>query len=214
MRSARRVSAGFSLFEIIVAMGILSVVTTIGATAFIGMTGAWRDTRTLAEMDAAANTAFESIERDVLALLPPALSNTPLRGLESTAEDNRFLQITLADDQLVLPVLMEDTNGLGEPRSVMYRVLRGSDTDGNRLLRVVGPLGDEYPQSVSSDIISRFEVIALRFEFSDHGAGGWATGWAGDTLPRAIRVSMTLKSRSQHHLQLSRKAVFTVPVHE
>ena len=63
---ARR--AGFSLIEMLVVLAVLSVVTTLGVSAFASITGSYRATQRVFNLEHVAQKVFESVERDCAAV--------------------------------------------------------------------------------------------------------------------------------------------------
>jgi prepilin-type N-terminal cleavage/methylation domain-containing protein len=206
--------SGFTIIEIIVVIALMGIVTSLGTMAFIEMTQLWNQTRARAELDARADMIFKHFREDIGRIISPVISGVPVRGNSRTTKDNeRFFDIELADDEIVLPVLMAtvpDNNTVAA--TVLYHVERegGSDT----LVRVAGDLSDETPSGARTEVAHG--VLRFRVEYAGMGGDAdWVPGWSGPTLPQAIRVSLTLADpeiSGGRGEQISRKAIFTVPV--
>lgn len=212
------IRSGFSLVELLVVMAILSVVTALGSQAFFRVTDAWTKTKILQDLDSAADQAFEIMAHDFADVLSSELSGIPMIGVRGDWEsrERRFFDRMFADDSIILPI---QSSGIGEGNltggTLMYAVRRkrGEDRMEHSLVRTVGPLTTASPPEggllpvISPD---RADVLRLRIEYADP-QGEWQPSWRDPTLPRAVRVSMTLAHPDQYDRQVSRKAVF--PIH-
>lgn len=187
----------------------------MGIEIFFGLTDAWEDARKEAELDADARRAFDTMRRDVVAVIPAYLSGISARGYHATTEDPRFFQVVLGDDQLELPVYSSNTDSAAIPRRIKYRVDRSEI--GHKLVRIESDLDAPLDAGTSSTVIERSDVLRLRFEFAEPDTGEWSESWARPGMPAAVRVSMTLGYRDRipqpgpPKLQIARKAVF--PIH-
>ncbi len=206
-------SGGFTLIELLISISILGVVTGIGINAFVGLTGAWHDTKTLADLDSIADDALNTIQTDVLDVLSFELSGVSIRGEDRATEDQRFFDRILEDDTLVIPV---QTTQAGRRRlggnTVQYHVERNANAQ--VLRRTVGVLEAEIPQSGRAAVTDeqRANVIRFNVEYLVPSSSDWVAEWQEDALPAAIRVSLVLADPYRGDLQVSRKAVFPIYV--
>ena len=135
------------------------------------------------------------------------------KDLDKKAEEQRFFDRVLADDQVTIPVQTSGT-GLLAGSQVRYRVIRGTDGT-HKLARTVGPLhSDVPPMAGQTFLIQSADVIRFRVEYAEDGVEGWVGEWYKPTLPRAVRISMTLADRNPFRTdrQVSLKAVFPISV--
>lgn len=204
---------GFTLIEVLVAIAILGVVTTIGLRSFVTITSNWRETRGLVELDDQASGLFQELERDIADILSAELSGYSVRGYDQFIEGDGFNQAADHDDRIVIPVQgAASGRTLANARFVQWRVER-DDVGRNALIRTIGPLGSPSPANGRADFAPRANVI--RFDIS-YGTGEesspWVKSWTSSEHPKAIRVSMTLSDVDNPIWQISRKEVYTVHV--
>ena len=217
---------GFTLFELLAVIVIMSVVTTLGTRTFFYMTSAWSHLKILTELDQIAEGAFKSMREDFANVLSSELSGEAVLGIktdhESRNEDND--RVLDEDDWIIIPVQTAGTEAeeLGGAK-VVYKLIRFEEEEkgryaGTYLGRATFPLDEEFPFDVppvfpqnSPAVIDpeRAHIFKLRFEYAgDEKDGKWLPLWIETFSPRAVRVSMTLADPWQPHLQVSRKAVF------
>jgi prepilin-type N-terminal cleavage/methylation domain-containing protein len=190
-------SAGFTLMELLVVLAIMGVASTMGMVTFARMNSIWSETKGRTDMDRKAEDALKSIREDLATVVSPGSTGAPLAGMTGNAQDSRFWGVAFANDSIVIPV--------AGAQSVTYAIERTKD--GANLVRKVGPLygGKSVDQVVATD------VLQLRIEYAD-SAGAWQKDWKGDTLPEAVRVSVSLVNPSRETEQIARKAVFPINV--
>lgn len=214
MIGVRKPDTGFTLIELIMVISVLSVVSTLCVTAFIGLTRYWDDTHAMTELSGQADDAIASIRDDLNRALSLDVSGVPLQGVPNDYRDSsRFFDWEMADDRIVIPALVRDMAGSETPRSVMYRIDREGSRD--KLVRTVGDLGTETPSSGRFEVIPRADVIRFRLEYaSDDGGWRWQPRWGrARSLPRAVRVSLALADPNRPDRQIARKAVLPIRVH-
>ena len=203
---------GFTLLELLVGLSILGVVSTIGVTTFSSMTSHWHDTRTLMELDAMADAALRSMQRDFSDVIASDIGGAAVIGKHRNTEDPKHVDRVLADDLIVLPL---QTSGSGRGRLVgassMYSVARNEGRE--MLVRTLGPLGAKRPSGGSQFIVEDANVIRFRVEYRDRvGKADWLPEWDKDYQPAAVRVSLALEDLNRRDLQVARKAVFPIAV--
>ena len=211
--------AGFTLIEILVVISLMGVVTSLGISAFVDMSEAWKSTRTMSELDREASNAFRMIEQDFASVVSTELSGISLRGIHRDLESSekgaspRYFDRVLADDAIVIPV-PAGAGGEADIGLISYSVNRADNS--HRLVRTFGDITLREDQSlVEVDVVNPnvAEVIRFRIDYSD-SAGEWSAEWTDTPLPQAVRVSMTLEQPGKYgqHLQITRKAVFAIHV--
>lgn len=204
--------SGFTLIELLIVIVIMGTVSGIGIRIFFGMTSAWHDLKSMADLDSVAYSAFQSMHADFADVVSAELSGASIRGRTAEYEYDR-LKARYMDDQIILPV---QTSVLGELSltggSVRYYVARDETEGTHHLVRTVGDLTEDLPVSVLTNVIDRANVLSLRFEFLADESSEWkGDGWDSPELPAAVRVSITLADADRNDLQISRKTVF--PIH-
>ncbi len=103
MKAAQR-HRGFTLIEIIVVIGLLGVISTLGSVLFYKMSDGWQRILVRAELDAKADRIFNSMRADFAHVLSANLSQVPLRGFEDQARLEMLEHVPVADDRIVIPV--------------------------------------------------------------------------------------------------------------
>lgn len=200
---------GFTLFEVVVAIAVTSVVSTLAVLAFNELTAYWRYIEGRAELDAIADAAFEDIGRDVHNVISARISGATIRGTSNEYRNQALhLDRTFANDQVTLPILTQTAQGWNVPQAVMYRVDRTGST--HRLMRTAGGVLADEPEGGALAVVSRANVLRFRVEYGAPD-GGWAPNWANRPRhPRALRVSMTLADVNRPDIQVVRTAVYSI----
>ncbi len=205
--------SGFTLLELLIVVTIFGLVMAIGTQTFVGVTAAWNDRRTVAELDAQADLALESIRRDVTDALSSEVSGVGIRGASRTVADPRTYPVPQhPDDELLIPVRAIDPNrSLAVPANIGYRVERAGAT--GTLVRTVGPLGTEFPATNRLDLMPNARVLGFSVEFLSPGADPlWVDSWTGTGMPAAVRVSLAVEDLDRpNEYQTTRQVV--IPVH-
>lgn len=211
-RSIRH-ARGFTLLELLVVLSILGVVTTIGTMAFVGVTGAWNERKSIAELDAQARQAIESIRQDLANALSTELAPVGFRGVSRDIETDRtFPPAVLADDEFAFPVQSATgSETLEVAAQVGYRVDRSGDM--GRLIRTVGPIEKAFPTTNQQEVIPRAGVLGFSVQYlADSANPLWADRWALNPMPRAVRVSIVLEDPDRpNEYQVTKEAV--IPIH-
>ncbi|MFP6582463.1 MAG: type II secretion system protein [Candidatus Hydrogenedentota bacterium] len=202
---------GFTLLEILVSIAIMGVVASLGVRSFALLTSSWADARAMAELGDTVDDAFELIALDLGDVLSAELSGVSITGIDRMVETDAFNQAGDADDRLIIPTQgLSAALSLQRVRSVQYQVYR--DDEFNKLVRTVGPLGSDNPKNGRSEIISRANVVRFDVSYATgDSANPWVSSWDGETLPKAVRVALTLSDPNNGFRQVSRKKVY--PVH-
>ena len=204
---------GFTLLELLVVIAILSIVSGLGTSAFVSVSSAWNERKSITELDAQAQRAFESIRRDLSDTLSYELSGIAIRGERHDAVDVSTVPAAHnADDTIAIPV-QGASAGRARQRAALigYRIDQGAT--GGSLMRTVGDLEKEFPTIGRQEIIPGVHTIAFRVEYLSSDPGPlWVGGWPGPGHPGAVRISLTLEDLDRPDFQISRKAVLRVHV--
>jgi len=206
MRRARS-DSGFTLFELIVVLLIMGVVSTIGLGAFFNVTGAWRKSTYRMELGSAAETVLDRLRDDVRRVVSSRRTGYAIQGFDVLNNDVRYDDlIRLEDDRIVLPMLRKDADGKTERLAIQYHVDR---SDGRFMMtRTFGPMGSEAPAGAREAIVPG----VLTFELAYLEAGVWHAAWSKPQNPEAIRASVTVQGEyPRNYEQISRTATF--PIH-
>ena len=208
MRHERR-NPGFTLVEMIVVIGVLGVVSTIGCIMFGRFLVAERVVIGRTDLDQEAQSVFDAMGRDFRQVLSAELSGVSLRGIlaEAKLTGDQYPNLAVEDDQVIIPVQRVVEGTYDEPGQVRYFIKReGRQTT---LTRVIGGLYERNPNSQGGGLSER--VAAMRIEYLDKTSRGWQPIWDKPELPQAVRVNLMLMG--DHPLeQVSRKAVFPINV--
>jgi prepilin-type N-terminal cleavage/methylation domain-containing protein len=207
------VSRGFSLIEVLVAIALLSVVTTIGVRTFSLLTTTWKETQALAGLEDSAGIAFREIRKDLSDTLSAELSGVSIIGIDQFVNPKQgHNQAADEDDRLIIPVQGTKVEEMLErTRSIQYRVER----EGGRasLVRTRGALGDKNPSLGKFDFIPLVDVVRFDVTYATgKSESPWVAEWSSNELPRAVRVSMTLADPNNKFRQISRKQIFAIHV--
>lgn len=209
MRKAHH-NGGFSIIEMLTAIALLSVLTTIGVSALFQVTDGWKVSRNSMTLQDTAEYAFAELERDFGHVLSQQLAGMPVRGAERnhSVEEatSPFYRMTLEDDRIELPIQETDpATGAVVTQNVAYEISRQGETPA--LTRLVGPLGAEPPTASSN----QWEyVFGLRIQYYDGET--WQPKWEQDKLPEAVSVSMTIMDDVYPDEQIARRATFAIHV--
>lgn len=199
--------AGFTLLELLVVIGVLSVVGTLGMTALSAVTGHYRTQSLRMDIATRADRAFAEMQADFGRALASGRGAHAIRGERRLEEVQRYGRVPLEDDAVTLPIeSVHPDTGLAEHLSVRYAIDRSGPVP--VLKRTLGPLGADPPQGASFDIVRG--VLSMTVEFYDGAT--WRRGWDEARHPRAVRVSLVAQDPDRPFEQVARAAEFTVHV--
>lgn len=207
--SARASAAkGFSLIELVVAIGLLGVVSTIAVGMFVRMSDLWTDMEAQVEMNDRAEYALARIEEDLTELVSPRTAGAPLVVTDAVHQDDRyFWAIDLADDAITLPTrVLQREDGIRRWVEVAYAVDRSTWTL-MRSATAPGGASDAAPQPM----IAATGVVQFNVSCRDRD-GAWRTAWDEPEPPEAVRVSLVMMNPGRPWQQIARTAVYRVRV--
>lgn len=198
---------GFTLFELLVVLAVMSVVSTIGVTAYSRVTGVWRISAMRMELGSTADNIFDTVRRDLENVASSRRTGQVIQGIDVLSEDAMYGRVPLDNDRIVLPIVQVGLNGTAERLAVRYHVRRDGVPD--QLTRTLGPMDGTEPNGASQVIAEN--VLALDIEYLNDGA--WQPSWSGATQPEAVKINLTLSGVGQwRNEQITRSAVFPVYV--
>jgi prepilin-type N-terminal cleavage/methylation domain-containing protein len=199
---------GFTLFELLVVLGVLAIVTTIGGTAFSALTDAWRIVSLRNTLNERAIALFDSIRRDTEQLVAPQLSGVPLLGIPATEEQKRYGRVPLESDRVILPIALNAPDGSLLRQSVMYSIDRSGAVP--VLRRTPAKFGETAIDGALGTPLAQ-GVLALRIEYLNDGKT--LNEWRQPGAPEALRVSVVLQDIDRPYEQIARSATFALRVH-
>lgn len=203
----RRGARGFSLFEMLVVLAVLSVVTTIGITAFATITTSYRETDRRMALNDVAQRIFDSLERDCAEVTPSALCGVPVRAARAMEETRRYGRVPLENDKLVLPIsTFNPVTGKMDRLTVMYGIDRESAP---QLVRTMQGGYNTTDPTGAREVLAD-NALSVRFECFD--GKEWKAGWDAPGNPLAIRCSVTVANPDWPDEQIARVATFPVRV--
>lgn len=200
--------AGFTLFELLVVLAAMGVVSTIGVGAFFNVTDAWRQSAFRMELGDKAESVLNSVKADIDRVAATNRTGQAIQGTDGLTEKDRYERVRLGDDRIVLPLVQKGSDGTTERLAVMYHVQRN---DAPRVLtRTIGPLNGTEPAGARQEIGSDVSVLSLEIEYLDKGT--WQDGWSENHHPDAVRVSVTVGGQqSRPYEQITRSRIY--PIH-
>jgi len=199
---------GFTLFELMIVLSLMGVVSTISITGFFRMTDYWNALQENVRLNKIASNAFDMLAADFENMLSSQVSGVTLSGHHTNTEDNINLwRISFEDDVMTFPVkILNPLTQELEQLLITYAIDR--DGDEPQLARKIMSLGapDQEPA-----ITALFEDVAgMRIGYFD--GKSWQTEWNGTVSPRLVRVSLSLIDGDRTDRQLARVVTLAVPV--
>lgn len=198
---------GFTLFELLVVLGVLAIVTSIGGSAFSALTDAWRIVSLRNTLNERAMSLFDTIRRDTEQIVAPQLSGVPILGIAATETQKRYGRVPLESDRLILPIALNAPDASLLRQSVMYSIDRSGAIP--VLRRTPAKFGETQIDGTLGTPVAQ-GVLALRIEYLDDGKT--YSEWRQPDAPEALRVSVVLQDTDRPHEQIARSATFALRV--
>lgn len=204
-RNKRR---GFTLLELMMVLAILSVVSTLGATAFFRMTSLWRDTSASMDLNAKCVDVFNMMRNDAERILSAQRSGYAITGVDALEEEATLNRHYPENDEVILPIQQRRMGkGPWEQLAVRYSIDR-ADAQNPKLVRSVGPNDGSVPTHAAQILAEA--VVSMNITYLD-GEKGWVEQWSAAHHPKALRVSLAIGTVNRPGEHISREAVF--PIH-
>jgi len=196
-----RRTSGFTLIELIVVIGLLGVVTTLGVRTYGAMSGHWNDAKATIAMHDAAGRALESIRRDLHNTAPASFTGQGVLGEPGTRQDpDLFWGVALTDDSIVIPV--PDPDDPGRLLLVRYLIERAWHTP--RLVRAASYDG------LNSRVAVAEGVVSLAVRYREDATGPWLATWNHDRIPAQVSLNIVVMDSRNPARQLARREVVTL----
>lgn len=204
MCSIRRKSTGFTLFELLLAVTLLSVLTTLSATGFFKLSSYWGDILLTQRLNHRATSIFSVMALDFENLLSSEVTGTGLRGQRGNYEDNRrFWRLIFEDDRFSLPVEYSTGNEESRDRYLVRYEIERKEGD-LKLIRHARPLLSGPDAETATDIFPG--VTGMRIKYFDGVA--WLDHWEQDGMPKAVQISISIMEAMRDDKHLSRVRTF------
>jgi len=199
---------GFTLIELLVVLAVLSVVSTIGVSAFVSITSYYNATERRLDLEEQAQRAFDYFADDVALMVPSSFANASVLSTREMEEEARYGRVPLENDSIVLPISYYDPLQKQVVRaSVQYIIDRSMPLP--QLQRRQAPgFGVVDPDGRTMPIADG--VLSMRIEYFD--GRKWQPAWTEEQHPRSIRLSVTVRDPYRPDEQLSRRSAFPVRV--
>lgn len=207
-KSNSRCRGGFSLFEMLVVLSILGVVSTVGIGAFVSITSAYRTTEKRMDLEATAQRALDAIRDDLGMITPSRLAGTAMSGVRGMEEEHRYGRVPLENDRFVAPLSFHNPLEKRTERiTVAYAIDRANGVPA--LVRTIqGGYGHELPAGATQVIAPG--ALSMRIAYFD--GNQWLAEWKNSEHPLALRVSLTVHDLDRPYEQLSREATIQLQV--
>lgn len=209
--TVRAARSGFTLLEVIIVVGLLGMVMTLGLSIFVAVSSSWNERSVQQRLDEVATDIFESLDRDFSDALSAELSGEALVGeANSRRIPGSIPPASAADDTLTL--LVQGTQSRDEwhhSSRVRYTIDRSVAEP--QLVRYDSPLNVDNPNFVplTPDSVA---ISALRIQYASADTAEWQDAWSQENHPAAVRVSLALRSVARPDIQIARTRVFAVHV--
>jgi prepilin-type N-terminal cleavage/methylation domain-containing protein len=205
MMRARR---GFTLLELIVVLAVLSVVSTLGISAFVSISSYYNTTARRAALDVQAQEIFERLREDCAMVVPSSFAGGSFFSVRQMEESKRYGRVPLENDSVVVPISF--FNPVTEEvvrASVQYRIDRSEGVP--RLMRRMEGGFDKAEPQGAEEVLAE-GVMSMRIEYFD--GTGWRGEWNEGRHPSALRVSIVLQDLDRPYEQTARKCAFPIRV--
>lgn len=198
---------GFTLMELIVAVGVFALMGVLILGIVSGMFAVSRDTDDVVEANHMARVAIERMTRD--------LSQAYLSLNQGIEERTKTLFVGKRDSLLFcymgnIPVR---AGGLETDQGVIEYRLGGTSDDrqGRKLVRRFKPVLDDDPEDGGEELVIASGIKKLRFEYYDREEESWESDWQADDPLSNQEPGFILPSRVKIYMELydQRDLVYT-----
>lgn len=189
---------GFTLIEVLVAVGLLALMSALIFGVMSSMFAIAEDTDDLVEVNHMARVTLERLTRD--------LSQAFLSMNEGELETRKTLFVGDRDQVLFTYVgnIPVRAGGLETDQGVVEYKLgsRSEDRDGEDLIRRFKAVIDEDPEDDGDEYIIATGVKKLGFEYWDEFAEDWESSWRADDCLSTTEPGFRLPNRVKIQLEL------------
>lgn len=209
--SVRTSRGGFTLLEVIMVVGLVGMVMTLGVSMFVAVSASWNERSVQQRLDEVTADIFESLDRDFSDALSAELSGEAMRGETNERRIPGSIPPASAPDD-TLTLLVQGTQSRDEwhhSSRVKYTIDRSLADP--QLVRYDSPLNVDNPNYAALTPKSA-AISALRIQYAAPGADDWLDEWSQENHPAAVRVSVALRSVARPDIQIARTRVFAVHV--
>ncbi|MGI6138044.1 MAG: type II secretion system protein GspJ [Candidatus Hydrogenedentales bacterium] len=203
-----KINRAFTLFELLLAVSLLSLVSTIGATAFFKLTRYWGDVLVTQRLNHQASLVFEVMTSDFENMVSSKISGAALKGQHLFYEDTEnFWRLRFEDDRIAFPVAY---NNPATQRSETYLVRYAIEREQGEatLVRYTRLLSAAPDEETAADLFPA--VTGIHIEYSD--GTEWRDSWEEASSPLMLQVSLSLMEGARVDKHLSRISTFPIYV--
>ncbi len=197
---------GFTLMEVIVAVGLLGLMSALIFGVMSSMFAISDDTDDIVEVNHMARVTLERLTRD--------LSHAFLSMNQGELETTKTLFVGDRDKVLFtyLGNIPVKAGGLETDQGVVeYRLSgRSKDRSGRKLIRRFKPVIDDDPEDGGEEYVVAVGVKKLRFEYWDEYDESWKSDWKVEDCLDTTEPGFTLPTRIKIELEMydAREQVF------
>lgn len=193
---------GFSLLELIIAMGIMGVVTTVGMAMLFRLYSAWQADEAGAALELKAVQVFAQLRSDLEAVAPGGLSGVAapvVAEIGHVPRQEDSMRGLLASDRIELCAMA------GSPPS-LRRIVYSVDRDQDELVRSEAA----WASSSGEGAVILEGVVHFRLSYAGP-EGNWEEAWPHSYPPRLVRLTLVVRHPEKPSEKISRVAVFPIP---
>ena len=207
MRRSTRRQQAFSLLEMLVVLAVGSVIIGICIGMSIQANRMWVTQQARISASRAGWRTVNRIARDLrMAMAPGAggafgklegrdgsksMASVLPEGVRNALKPESYESVKVDDDTLVLPAAhVHDRDDAYRPGVVSYALKYDEAGCAVGILQRTATLGKSLQGDDAQETVISDQIVSLDFKYLD-ASGTWQAAWQrGDTMPRAIRVTV------------------------